>query len=154
MANVEIIRIGPAEYGLIGDLYNAIFRPPQDASFFERRLANRTSLVLVAELQQRPVGFLCSYELRPTTFYNWLTGVVSDARRMGVASQLLQAEHAWARERGYEMCRLECYNHCRPMLTMAIRHGYDVVGIRWDAHTSGNLVIFEKNIESHEPSAD
>lgn len=154
MASVEIIRVGPSEYGLVCDLYNAVFRPPQDAAYIERRLANRTNLVMVAELERRPVGFLCSYELRPTTFYNWLIGVIPDARRMGIASQLMAAEHAWARARGYEMSRLECYNQSRAMLSLAIRHGYDIVGIRWDSHTSGNLIVFEKSIEATEPPVE
>lgn len=154
MANVEIIRVGPAEYGLVCDLYNAVFRPPQDTGYFERRLANRANLVMVAELERRPVGFLCSYELRPSTFYNWLIGVIPDARRMGVASQLMAAEQAWARSRGYEMSRLECYNQSRAMLGLAIRQGYDIIGIRWDSHTSGNLIIFERNIEAVEPPAE
>ncbi len=154
MANVEIIRMGPAEYGLVCDLYNAVFRPSQDVSYFGCRLANRASLVMVAELERRPVGFLCSYELRPSTFYNWLTGVIPDARRMGVASQLMAAEQAWARARGYEMSRLECYNQSRGMLLLAIQQGYDIVGLRWDSHMSGNLVIFEKSLDSVEPAAE
>ncbi len=146
MATVKISRLGPPEYSLLCDMYNAIFRPPVDVEYFRRRLQNRNSLVMLAELDNRPVGFSCGYELRPTTYYSWLAGVLPEARRMGIASQLLEAEHAWAAEQGYEMARFECYNHHRPMLLLAIRNGYDIVGLRWDSHTATNLIIFEKQL--------
>jgi GNAT superfamily N-acetyltransferase len=151
VANARIERVGPDEYELICDLYNAVYRPHVDTSFFERRLGNRRNvLTMVANLDGRPVGFSCGYELRPSTYYSWLYGVLPDARQLGVGSQLMAAELAWAHEHGYEMARLECYNHYRPMILLAVKSGYDIVGIRWDSHTSNNLVIFERNLAAEE----
>jgi GNAT superfamily N-acetyltransferase len=100
--------------------------------------------MMVAELDKRPVGFSCGYELRPSTFYSWLCGVLPDARGLGVATQLLDAECTWAGDHGYEMIRLECYNQHRAMLVLAIKRGMDIVGTRWDSRTANNLVVFEK----------
>ncbi|MHC4698401.1 MAG: GNAT family N-acetyltransferase [Planctomycetota bacterium] len=146
MTNAKIDIVGPGEYELIRGLYNSVFRPSVDVSFFARRLDHHKSLMMVAELEGQPVGFSCGYELRPTTYYSWLYGVLPDARRLGIASQLMEAEHAWAGEHGYDMVRFECYNQHRPMLLLAIKVGYDIVGIRWDSRTAENLVIFEKHI--------
>ena len=149
MANAKIDIVGPDEYGLICELYNAVFRPTRDVSFFQRRLEHHSCvLMMVAELDGRPVGFSCGYELRPTTYYTWLYGVLAEARRLGVASQLLAAEQAWAQDHRYEMARFECYNQHRPMLLLAIKNGYDIVGVRWDSGTANNLVIFEKNLSA------
>lgn len=151
MANAKIEIVGPNEIELICRLYNEVFRPPQSAEYFTERLRGRKNLLLVAELDRQPVGFAVGYELRHSTYYSWLIGVLADARRLGIASQLLAAEQAWAKEHGYEMMRFECFNHHRPMLILAIRMGYDVVGIRWDARAMGNLVIFEKYlVDLHE----
>ncbi len=148
MANAEIERVGIGEIDLICDLYNQMFTPSKPVEFFQRRFEERKGvLILVAHLDKRPVGFTCGYDLRPTTYYAWLCGVVHDARRLGVASQLLAAEQALARENGYEMMRFECSNIARPMLMVAIRQDYDIVGIRWDARNQSNLVIFEKNLQ-------
>lgn len=147
MANVDIQRVGPGEYDLLARLYNEVLRPPVAADFFRRRFEHRAhALALVAQLEGKPVGFVCGYDLRPSTFYAWLCGVSSDARRMGVASQLMEAQSAWAREHGFEMMRFECPNFARPMLHVAIRDGFDIVGIRWDARAAHNLVIFEKHL--------
>lgn len=147
MANAEIHPVGPGEFELIANLYNEIFRPPQDAAFFHRRLDERRNVLnLVADLEKKPVGFICGYELRPSTYYSWLCGVLPDARRLGIASQLMSAEQAWAQQHGFEMLRFECNNQARPMIHVAIRYGYDIVGIRWDSRNLTNLVIFEKTL--------
>ena len=149
MANARIEAVGPQEYELICDLYNALARPSVDVSFFERRLGHhRQVLAMIAELEGKPVGFACGYELRPSTYYSWLYGVLPDARRLGVGSQLMDAQHAWVRTHGYEMIRLECYNQHRPMILLAVKRGYEIIGIRWDSHTSNNLVVFEKNLHT------
>jgi len=146
MANTKIDIVGPTEYPLIIDLYNGIFKPPVATNFFEQRLQHHNTLVMVAELEKQPVGFSCGYELRPSTFYSWLYGVLPDARRMGVATQLMDAEYAWVSHHGYEMLRLECYNNHTSMLQLAIKRGYEIVGIRWDSRTAQNLVVFEKYV--------
>ncbi|HUU82553.1 MAG TPA: GNAT family N-acetyltransferase [Phycisphaerae bacterium] len=148
MATTKIEIVGKDEYGLICEMYNQIARPPVDVAFLDRRLHYRhNALIMVAHLDNKPVGFSCGYELRPSTYYSWLYGVLPDARRLGVASQLMAAEHAWARQKGYEMARFECYNQHRPMLLLAIHTGYDIVGIRYDSHTGNNLVVFEKHLQ-------
>src|SRR6185436_8378573 len=67
-------------------------------------------------------------------------------RRTGIASQRMDAVHAWAAEQGYESIRFECHNQHRPMLHLAIARMYDIVGIRWDPDRGDNLVIFEKSL--------
>jgi GNAT superfamily N-acetyltransferase len=80
----------------------------------------------------------------PTVYFAWFYGVIPDCRRQGIASQLMDAVHSWARQHGYESLRFECHNQHRPMLHLAIALGYDIVGIRWDPDRGDNLVIFEK----------
>lgn len=150
MATAEIHLIGPGEYDLLAELYNQVFRPAEDVAFLNRRLDGRHNVVCqLAHLDDRPVGFACGYELRPTTYYVWLCGVLPDARRLGVASQLMSAQQAWAKEHEYEMIRMETHNQHRSMLHVAIRDEYDIVGIRWDSRSQSNLVIFEKVLADH-----
>jgi GNAT superfamily N-acetyltransferase len=70
--------------------------------------------------------------------------VAPDCRRQGIASQLMEAVHSWARQHDYESLRFECHNQHRPMLHLAIAKEYDIVGMRWDPDRGDNLVIFEK----------
>ncbi len=147
MADAKIDIVGPGEIPLIADLYNQIFRPARDAAFFRRRFQGRCNvLMLVASQQSEPMGFYIGFELKPTVYFSWFYGVLPPYRRTGIASQLMDAVHAWAAEQGYESIRFECHNQHRPMLHLAIARMYDIVGIRWDPDRGDNLVIFEKSL--------
>jgi GNAT superfamily N-acetyltransferase len=151
MANADIVMIGTRELPLIVDLFNAVFRPARERAFFERRLQGRLNpLILLAQVDGRPVGFAIGYENKPRTFYCWLIGVLPDFRRAGIASQLMEAMAAWAREHEYHVIRFECFNSQRPMLHVAISQDYDIVGLRFDSDSGQNLIILEHVIEHEE----
>ena len=132
---------------MICSLYNQIFRPPRDVESLRRRFRGRYNvLMLVAHIGERPVGFFMGFELKPTVFFAWFYGVLPEYRRQGIASQLMDAVHSWAKQNDYEAIRFECHNQHRPMLHLAIALGYDIVGIRWDPDRGDNLVLFEKSL--------
>ena len=145
MATAKIDIVGPGEMALIAELYRQVYQPARDVAYFNRRFMGRHNpLLLVASVEEKPVGFFIGFELKPNTYFGWLCGVLPDYRRQGIASQLLEALQAWAAAQGYEIVRFECHNQARPMLHVAIAHGYDIVGVRWDSERASNLVIFEK----------
>lgn len=145
MADAIVELVGPEDLPVIVSLYNQIFRPPRDVDSFNRRFRGRyNALQLIARLGDRPVGFFLGFELKPTVFFAWFYGVLPEFRRQGIASQLMDAVHSWARLQDYESIRMECHNQHRPMLHLATALGYDIVGIRWDPDRGDNLVIFEK----------
>lgn len=145
MADAIIDLVGPDDLTLICTLYNQIFRPPRQEDALKRRFRGRYNvLMLVARVEDVPVGFFMGFELKPTVFFSWFYGVLPDYRRQGIASQLMDAVHSWARQNDYNSIRFECHNQHRPMLHLAIALGYDIVGMRWDPDRGDNLVIFEK----------
>ncbi len=149
MADAVVDLLGPEDMPVIVDLYNQIFRPARDLASFERRFRGRYNILrLVARLGNEPVGFFIGFELKPTVFFSWFYGVLPPYRRMGIASQIMDVVHEWARQQDYESVRLECHNGHRPMLHLCIAKGYDIVGIRWDPDRGDNLVIFEKLLGS------
>ena len=145
MADAIIDLVGPEDLPIIVKLYNQIFRPSRDVESFHRRFRGRYNILqLIARLDDRPVGFFLGFELKPTVYFAWFYGVVPEVRRQGIASQLMDAVHSWARQNDYESIRFECHNQHRPMLHLAIALEYDIVGIRWDPDRGENLVLFEK----------
>ena len=147
MATAKIISISPTDLDVVTELYNQMFSPSQDEEFFRRRFMARHNVVMfLATLDETPVGFAVGFELMPSTYFCWLCGVVKDARRMGVATQLMHALLAFAKDHAYQILRFECQNQHRPMLHVAISEGFDLVGIRWDTNTSNNVVIFERDM--------
>jgi GNAT superfamily N-acetyltransferase len=145
MADVIVDLIAPDDVSVVVSLYNQIFRPPRDEEEFLRRYLGRHNVVqMVARLESRAVGFAIGFELKPRVFYLWFLGVLNSHRRQGIASQLLDAIHHWARDNEYESVRVECFNRQRAMLQLALENEYDVVGLRWDADHSDNLILLQK----------
>ena len=147
MADAKVILIGPGELGLLAELYNEVFSPRKTEEFFVQRFRGRQNVtMMVAMIDEAHAGFIVGFELMPSTFFVWLCGVVPDFRRLGVATQLLNAVQAWAKDHDYHIVRFECQNQHRPMLHAAITGGFDLVGIRWDTATANNVVVFEKDL--------
>lgn len=145
MADAIIEIVGHEDLPVIVELYNQVFRPPRDPAAFKRRFLGRyNTLQMLARIGERPVGFFLGFELKPTVFFTWYYGVLTDFRRQGVASQLMEAVHEWARQSNYESVRMECHNAARAMLHLALDQEYDITGLRWDPDKGDNLVIFEK----------
>jgi GNAT superfamily N-acetyltransferase len=141
--------VGPDELPVIVELYNQIFRPARNVDAFRRRYLGRHNVLqLIAQVEKRPVGFFLGFELKPSVFFAWFYGVLPAARRQGIASQLMDAVHDWARNNDYESIRFECHNQHRPMLHLAIALEYDIVGMRWDPDRGANLVLFQKMLNS------
>src|SRR5947209_4720028 len=150
MADAIIDLVGPDDMPVICSLYNQIFRPARDVDSFKRRFRGRyNELMLIARLKDAPVGFFLGFELKPTVYFAWFYGVLPECRRQGIASQLMEAMHSWAKQHEYESVRFECHNQHRPMLHLAIAQEYDIVGIRWDPDRGDNLVIFEKVLSGY-----
>jgi GNAT superfamily N-acetyltransferase len=101
---------------------------------------------MVARVDDAPVAFFLGFELKPTIFFAWFYGVLPAFRRQGIASQLMDAVHGWAKLQEYEAIRFECHNQHRPMLHLAIAQEYDIVGMRWDPERGANLVLFQKTL--------
>ncbi|MBI2803391.1 MAG: GNAT family N-acetyltransferase [Planctomycetes bacterium] len=147
MADAIIDLVGPEELPLVGDLYNKIFRPTRDLADIRQRFRGCHNVVmLVARLNDKPVGFFVGFELKPGVFFAWFCGVIPEMRRQGIASQLTEAAQSWAKLHDYETIRFECQNQHRPLLHMALNLGYDIVGIRWDSDHGDNVVVLEKSL--------
>lgn len=145
MADATIDIVSPEDLPLIVELFNQIFRPGRSVESFQRRYLGRHNVLqMIAQVNKRPVGFFLGFELKPQVYFSWFYGVLPAYRRQGIASQLMEAVHDWARSNDYESIRFECHNQHRPMLHLAIALEYDIVGIRWDPDRGANLVLFQK----------
>lgn len=131
----------------IVEIYNQIFRPTRTVENLQRRFLGRHNpLVLLANVKEKPAGFFLGYEWKPSTYYGWFYGVMTEFRRQGITSQLMDHAHRWAADQGYRTFRIECLNSQRPMLHLGIELGFDIVGIRYDTDRKDNLILFEKTL--------
>ncbi|MGF1632463.1 MAG: GNAT family N-acetyltransferase [Phycisphaerae bacterium] len=149
--NADIIIADEPLLPQVTEVYNQIFRPRLTTEALARRFLGRHNLLmLLALVSEKPVGFWIGFELKPGMFFHWMGGTVPELRRHGIARQMREAQHAWAKEQGYEIIRAESLNNHREFVHFNITSHYDVVGTRWDSQRAAMMVLFEHNL--HEPT--
>ncbi len=90
----------------------------------------------------RVVGCKLGYERKPTQFYSWLGCVDAAWRGRGIASALMQQQHDWCRQGGYQTIQTQTYNQWRSMLVLNIRAGFNIIGTAQGKH--GLTILLEK----------
>ncbi len=130
-------------YKLIGEIFDA-----ETAQKVERTLPQRLNWALwVAHTPMDPpqvLGFKLGYELERDKFYSWMGGVIPTARNYGIASELIFAQHEWAKKQGYRSIRTKTTNQWKNMMILNLRNGFDVVGC--EDREGQTRVILEKNL--------
>ena len=134
-------RVGPLEYrsiegplsaaviGRVADLNEGLFgfgeTATQLAGFFESR---RRLLLCLALHNGDLVGFKVGFEAQPRTFESWRGGVHEDARRNGVARELMRMQHVWCQEKGFQVIKTTTSSDNVPMLIVNLQSGFEIVG--------------------------
>lgn len=115
---------------------------------YKNRLLGVESLILIAEVNDVPVGFKIGYDryLDGEVFYSWMGGVIDAFREQGVAHQLLQKMEVWCKIKGYDRLKFKTQNKHRGMLQFAVRHGFDVVDFESKADPAESRIYFEKKL--------
>lgn len=112
-----------------------------DATFNYRK----TFQLFIAEVEGKPVGFKLGYEQSEGEFYSWLGGVLPEYRGLGIAADLMKAQHDWCRKHGYQKIQTKTQNRFREMLLLNLKFGFDVIGLH--TSTSGEpKIILEKRL--------
>lgn len=118
----------------------------EDAYLLDRLRMVRDPVLVVASDGQF-VGFKLGYVKEPGVFYSWLGGVAVEARRRGLASGLMLAQHREVETQGIGVIETRCRAGNTPMLILNLRHGFNVVGFEVDA-TRGPVVLQRKRFGS------
>jgi ribosomal protein S18 acetylase RimI-like enzyme len=124
------------------------FDEPYDKVYFENRCKNAVKLILVAYVDNKPAGYMVSYDRNNDgSFYCWMTGVNPLFRRLGILKKMMEYLDNWAKEHGYNKIRIKTRNNRREMLAYLIKNGFNLIEVEPRPLIKDNRVIFEKNIE-------
>lgn len=101
------------------------------AIFDEERVINSFNrkglLMLMAFLQDTPVGFKIGYEKEPSVFYSAKGGVLPEARRQGIARALLEEMLRATRAREYRRFVFDTFpNKHAGMTILALSMGFSL----------------------------
>ena len=78
------------------------------------------------------VGFKVGRSNDPRTFESWVGGVLPNARKQGIASELARRQEAWCRANGFQFIQTETAQDNAAMLTVNLKQGFCIVGTYLD----------------------
>ncbi len=121
------------------------FRNPHQKKEYEHRLQTK-HLILIAEANQKPVGFKCGYEREPSSgkFYSWMGGVLPDYRHLGAAKLLLEEMEEWCRREGYHALEFKTLNEHKSMLIFSIKYGFEIIAVIDSPKDKRKRIVLQK----------
>ena len=121
---VRIEQVGFDQLELIRKLNLSIFKEQRIINSFERA----DVLMLVAYLNDQPVGFKVGYRYDIRTFYSAKGGVLSDYRRRGLARRMLYGMMDMVREKGYRRFLYDTFPNKNPgMAILGFKEGFTII---------------------------
>lgn len=130
---------------LLEPLYQQIFGIT-DFTKFRNRLENKTDFAaVIAWDDTKIIGFKLGYRYSQTTFYSWLGGILPFYRGQGVGQRLMEMQHQYCKQEGYQKIQTKTMNQWKKMLILNLQNGFDITQTYTDSQ--GILkIILEKNL--------
>lgn len=145
LAIQTMTEVSDAEIQILARLIEQAFGQWDANWFFSTFNNHRKFHLAIASLEGQPAGFKLGYENSQLEFYSWLGAVLPEYRGLGIGSALMESQHNWCREQGYARVLTKTQNRFREMLSLNIRHGFDIIGTH-ASDEGGMKIILEKRL--------
>lgn len=123
------------------------FGEPYSEEYFQDRISDKKSLVVVAYIDSKPAGYIVAYDkYEDGSFYCWMAGVDPSYRRQGVLTALMQYQEVWAKDQGYTKIRIRTRNNKRQMLANLVKKGFLFTNVEHRDDILENRIDLEKEI--------
>jgi GNAT superfamily N-acetyltransferase len=91
-------------------------------------------------------GFKIGYAMSEDRYYSWLGGVDPAYRRRGIAAQLMDRQHEWARSRGYRTIETRSDHDNVAMAQVNLASGFVVCGVH--SQPGRTQILFAKTLSA------
>jgi GNAT superfamily N-acetyltransferase len=119
----------------------------EDEKYFSDRLDGTKHIVLIAESEGKPAGFVIGYDRdRDGSFYCWLAGVNPAFRRRGIFSELMNYLVSWAKEKGYRKLKIKTRNDKRQILAYLVKNDFNFISVEQVTIVRENRIELEKEL--------
>jgi predicted GNAT superfamily acetyltransferase len=103
---------------------------PHPPAEYHRRIANKSSLILVAYANGTAAGFKVGYDKAGDgSFYSWMGGVIPAYRHHHIAKMLAAYQEEWARAQGFKSVIFKTRNRHKAMLMFAISNDFSIMAV-------------------------
>ena len=141
--SLEIREVDFDSIGIIRALNTVIFEEERIINTFERE----DLLMLMAFVEDEPVGFKIGYRQSKYIFYSAKGGVLAAYRRQGIARVMLYDMIDRVRKKGYQRFAFDTFPNKHPGMTiLGLEEGFTVAKADFNAAFQDYRLQFEKNI--------
>ncbi len=134
-----------ADIDMIASLVEGILGEWDSQRFHSTYCQQNKFRLWMAYVEDQPAGFKIGFELNQNEFYSWLGGVLPEFRGLGIAGDLMVAQHEWCRKQGYLKIGTKTKNQFKSMLILNIKNGFEIIGT--EATDKGDLkILMEKKL--------
>ena len=121
------------------------FFQPYSENTYEERLSQVQNLILIATIDDKPVGFKIGYQrYSDDVFYSWMGGVLDSYRRKGIATKLADQQEEWARTHGFFKVAFKTRNSFSKMIHFGINRGFMIVDLIKKGEVKDYRIVMEK----------
>lgn len=117
-----------------------------DVEELEKRLNVKSAIILLAEVDNKIVGFKAGYAKPKKEFYSWIGGVIPKYRRQGIAEKLLFEMEQLSKKKGYKKLTFKTRNKYYPMISFGAKNGFKIVNFEKKMNILENRIFFEKKL--------
>jgi GNAT superfamily N-acetyltransferase len=148
-------RLREGYFELLAQVNPVIFPDWNEAEFRKKISDKKDVMLLLARIDDQVVGYKLGYGLERglkcagaegEIFYSMLGGVLPKFRRLGLAGQLMNEQHAWAKMRGYQTVQTKTMNEHRAMLALNIKLKFDIISAELDPGDGRFKILMEKKL--------
>ena len=124
-------------------LHKDIFGTSEDLII---KMSSKPHLLVITTMDDNQlIGYKIGYAVDSYKFYSWLGGVDPNYRKHGIASELMEKQHRYLKDNGYEVVQTKTMNKWRSMLVLNIKNGFDVIDTYTDEKGLHKIVL-EKSL--------
>lgn len=123
------------------NLYAALYGSNHAVTLVERLLLKKNPHILVAELQQKVLGFRIGYESQNQAYTFWMDGIHPQYRNLEMGPYLLNQEITWAQKNGYQKIRALINNNSQQKIIMLLDANFKITGTHTEAHKNTRVIL-------------
>ncbi|MFQ5569272.1 MAG: GNAT family N-acetyltransferase [Rhodothermales bacterium] len=140
---LHIVEVDLSQLDTIKRLNRAIFHEDRVINTFERE----DLMILLAYVDEEPVGFKIGYRESRETFYSAKGGVLSAYRRRGISRRLLVEMMDRIRAKGYECLAYDTFPNMHPGMTvMGLAENFRITRADYNSTYKDYRLRFEKKL--------
>ena len=123
------------------------FHAKKDLETYQRRTADRPTLVIITEIDGKAVGYHVGYgKDKSGVFYSLRGGLLKKYRGSRVAEEVLGKIEGKVREYGYRKIRIKSRNRFVGMIITLFRRGFHIAKLEEQHDPAEYVVILEKSL--------